>query len=272
MPDNLISITRPPTQPVVTQKNEAPKYPTEIISLPSQGFPYDANHPLSSGTLELKNLTAKEENLLTNQTLLKNGTLLDKLLESVIVDKSIKPDSMLMCDFDASIFALRRMAYGDNYDVTITCPKCGKDIPVEIDLSQMKNIDLNESFFVKGENNFSFELPYSKRMVTFKLLTRKDVYNIDKEIEGLKKAGKQSTEMTTRLSYIITSVDGETETSKIRKFVNGGELISKDSLELRKHIKEISPRLDSTFEFSCSNCDLERKQEVPMDMNFFWPK
>jgi len=272
MPDNnTISITRPSVTTPIPIKAEVPKYPTEIISLPSQGFPYDESNPLSSGTLELKNLTAKEENLLTNQTLMKNGTLLDKLLESVIVDKTVKTNEMLMCDFDAAIFALRRMAYGDSYEVTITCGKCGKDTQVDIDLSQMKNSELVESNFIKGQNNFIFELPYSKRTVTFKLLTRKDIFNIEKEIEAMKKVSKQSTEMTTRLSYIITSIDGENEVSKIRKFVNDGELISKDSLELRKYIKSISPTLDTTFDFTCSSCDSERKQEVPMGIGFFFP-
>ena len=271
--NNTIAITRPSVSgPIPTPiQKEVSKYPTEIISLPSQGLPYEDSNPLSSGTLELKNLTAKEENLLTNQTLMKNGTLLDKLLESVIIDKSIKTNDMLMCDFDASIFALRRMAYGDSYEVSVTCGRCGKDTLVDIDLNQMKNKDLNESNFIRGQNNFSFELPNIKKTITFKLLTRKDIYNIEKEIEGLKKVNKQSTEMTTRLSYIITSIEGDTDQAKIRKFVNDGELISKDSLELRKHIKEISPLLNTTFDFTCSSCDSERKQEVPMGIGFFFP-
>ena len=270
MPDNnTITISRPTVGNPIP-KPELPKFPTEIINLPSQGFPYNSSSPLSSGTLELKNLTAKEENLLTNQTLIKNGTLLDKLIEAVIVDKSIKIDDMLMADFDGAIFSLRRMAYGDNYDASITCARCGKENEIEIDLSVMKNKDINEELFVKGQNSFIFELPKSKKTITFKLLTRKDIYSIDKEIESLKKVSKQNVEMTTRLSYIITSVDGDTENKSIRKFVNE-ELTAKDSLELRKHIKLISPALDTTFDFTCKHCEVERKQEVPMGINFFWP-
>ena len=267
---DIIPITRPSMGNTIPQKQEQPKYPTEIISLPSQGLLYDVNSPLASGTLEVKNLTAKEENLLTNQSLIKNGTLLDKLLESVIVDKTIKIDDLLMVDFDSAIFATRRLAYGNSYDATITCGKCGKDNQVEIDLSVLKNKELDLTLYPKGENNFSFQLPNSKINITFKFLTRKDIYNIDKEIESLKKISKQSTEMTTRLNYIITSVDGDNTTARIRKFVDS-ELLSKDSLELRRHIKQLSPELNSTFEFCCSECDYKKEEVIPMGIMFLFP-
>jgi len=268
---DIIPITRPSAGMQQQPKTDStPKYPTETISLPSQGLLYDTSNPLSVGTLEMKNLTAREENLLTNQTLIKNGTLLDKLLESVIVDKTIKIDDLLMTDFDAAIFALRQLAYGTTYDAVVTCGRCGKENQVEIDLSILKNKDLDLSLYPKGENNFSFQLPNSKTNITFKFLTRKDIYNIDKEIESLKKISKQSTEMTTRLNYIITSVDGDNTTARIRKFVDG-ELLSKDSLELRRHIKQISPELNSTFEFCCSECEYRKEEQIPMGITFLFP-
>ena len=273
MSDNTITITRPSiANPIpAAQKIDIPKYPTEVISLPSQGIPYSDTSPLSSGELELKQMTAKEENLLVSQNLLKKNIVLDKLLESLVIDKDIKLDDMLMCDTDAAIFAIRRLAYGDTYDTTIGCSKCGKENEVAIDLSLMKNKEIDFSIFQKGENSIPFTLPNSKINITFKLLTRKDIYNIDKEIEGLKKINKESsTEITTRLIHIITSVDGSSETSKIRKFVNEN-LLSKDSLELRKYIKKISPALDTTFEFCCEHCDFKRKEETPMGVTFFWP-
>ena len=267
---DIIPITRPSAGMPPQSKPEQPKYPTEFISLPSQGLLYNSDSPLSTGQLEMKNLTAREENLLSNTTLLKNGTLIDKLLEAVIVDKTIKVDDLLMGDVDAAMIGLRAIAYGSKFDATITCGRCGKENQIELDISNMKNKELDLSLYPKGENSFPFQLPFSKTNITFKFLTRKDVYNIDKELESLKKISKQSAEMTTRLSYIITSVDGDNTTARIRKFVNE-EMLSKDSLELRRYIKSISPELDTTFEFCCTECDYKKVEAAPLGATFLFP-
>jgi len=267
---DTIPITRPSFGlPPAATKQET-KYPTEFISLPSQGLLYDVNNPLSSGILEMKQLSAREENLLSNTTLLKNGTLIDKLLEAVIVDKTIKVDDMIMQDVDAAMIALRALAYGNKFDAQVTCARCGKETQVELDISTMKNKELDLSLYPKGENNFPFQLPHSKVNITFKFLTRKDIYNIDKEIEALKKISKQSAEMTTRLNYIITSVDGDNTTARIRKFVDS-ELLSKDSLELRRYIKSLSPEFDTTFEFTCSHCEYTKVEAAPLGPTFLFP-
>ena len=268
---DIIPITRPSAGMAPQQsKPEQPKYPTEFISLPSQGLLYDSSNPLSTGQLEMKQLTAREENLLSNTTLLRNGTLIDKLLESVIVDKSIKVDDMLMVDVDASIIACRSISYGSKFDVQVTCGKCGKESQVEMDITTMKNKELDLSIYPKGKNEFPFQLPSSKVNITFKFLTRKDIYNIDKEIESLKKISKQSAEMTTRLNYIITSVDGDNSVARIRKFVDN-ELLSKDSLELRRYIKNISPEFDTSFEFHCEHCDYTKVEVPSLGTNFLFP-
>jgi hypothetical protein len=60
-------------------------------------------------------------------------------------------------------------------------------------------------------NEFTFTLPKSKNTITFKLLTHKDEQDISRELEGLKKINKDtSPELSTRLKYIITSVEGKT--------------------------------------------------------------
>ena len=64
-------------------------FPTEVIELPSKGLLYPKSSPLSKGTVELKYMSAKEEDILTNQNYLQKGTVIDKLLESLIVDKEI---------------------------------------------------------------------------------------------------------------------------------------------------------------------------------------
>lgn len=270
--DQIIPITRPTiSQPVpVPQKAEA-RFPTEVINLPSRGWFYPTDNPLSTGQIELKMMTAKEEDILTSPNLIQKNIVLDKLLESVVVNKAIPLDDMLICDRNAAFFAIRRLAYGDQYEATLTCGRCGRENSITIDLSKMDNRTFDFQKYPKGDNAFTFKLPYSGKTVTFKLLTKKDENLIDQELKGMEKISKDlRREITTRLGHIITALDGATERAAIRRFVNE-ELVSKDSLALRTHLRETMPDIDTTFDFQCTNCNLERKEETPMGVSFFWP-
>lgn len=270
MSDEIIPITRPNAGTTIVQKTEQ-KFPTEVINLPSKGWFYPLDNPLSSGTLELKMMTAKEEDILTSKNLIQKNLVLDKLLESVIIDKRVNPEDMFVCDRNAAFYAIRRLAYGDVYEATLTCGRCGKENMVSIDLGKMDNKPFDFEKYQRGENAFQVKLPYSGVTLTFKMLTKKDESAIEQELVGYSKISKDFTkEVTTRLFHIITAVDGVTEKPRIRKFVND-ELVSKDSLALRKYIRETMPDIDTTFDFSCVHCGLERKEDTPMGVSFFWP-
>ena len=268
----VISITRPSVgNPVVPPQKAESKFPTEVINLPSKGWFYPAESPLSSGTLELKMMTAKEEDILTSKNLIQKNIVLDKLLESVVIDKEIKLNDMLICDRNAAFFAIRRLAYGDKYDATLTCGRCGKENPVSIDLGKMDNKPFDFEKYPKGQNNFTFTLPFSGVTVTYKLLTKKDESDIEAQLTGLAKVNKDiSREITTRLAFMITGVDGDTTKARITSFVNN-ELQARDSLAFRKHVRDNMPDIDTTFDFTCGHCALERKEETPMGVSFFWP-
>ena len=272
MPDEIIPITRPSvSSPVPQLQSKEHKFPTEVITLPSKGWFYPETSPLSSGNLELKMMTAKEEDILTSKNLIQKNIVLDKLLESVIIDKRINPDEMLVCDRNAAFFAIRRLAYGDNYDATITCGRCGKENAISIDLSKLDNRPFDFDKYQRGENAFKFTLPYSKNVITYKILNKKDENLIETELATFAKLSKDLTkEVTTRLVHIIIAVNGIDDKSSIRKFVNEG-LMSRDSLALRKYIRDNMPDIDTTFDFSCSHCGLERKEDTPMGVSFFWP-
>ena len=270
MPDQIIPITRPTVTQPVPPKAEA-KFPTEVINLPSKGWFYSRENPLSSGQLELKMMTAKEEDILTSPNLIQKNLALDKVLEAVVIDKTVNVEDMLSCDRNAAFFALRRLAYGDQYEANLSCPRCGKENTVTIDLGKIDNRPFEFEKYPKEENALKFKLPYSGKTVTFKLLTKKDENAIDAELKGMEKISKDiRREITTRLGHIITAVDGVTDRATIRRFVNE-ELISKDSLALRTHMRETLPDIDNTFNFVCSSCQLERKEEIPMGLSFFWP-
>jgi hypothetical protein len=236
------------------------KLPTEVIELPSKGLLYPEGSELAKGTLEMKYMTAKEEDILTNQSYIQKGTVLDKLMKSLIISK-INYDELLIGDKNAIMVAARILGYGKDYSFSVL----GEDHTV--DLSTLENKLLNEELFKDGKNNFEFTLPHSGNKVTFKLLTHKDEQDISRELEGLKKINKDnSPELTTRLKYLITSVEGKTEKKDIREFVDN-YLLARDSRALREYVKEIQPDVDLTF-FPTGESN---RINIPIGVSFFWP-
>ena len=236
------------------------KLPTETIELPSKGLLYPEDSELAKGTVEIKYMTAKEEDILTNQSYIKDGTVLDKLMKSLIVTECDYND-LLIGDKNAIMVASRVLGYGGKYKFDYL----GEE--QEIDLALVENKELKEELFQNRVNEFSFTLPYSKNEVTFKLLTQKDEQAITRELNGLKKIKKDhSPELTTRLKYLITSVEGKRDTKDIRNFVDN-YLLAKDSRALREYIKEIQPDVDLTF----FPDDGTNRVNIPIGISFFWP-
>ena len=236
------------------------KLPTEVIELPSKGLLYPEGSELAKGTLEMKYMTAKEEDILTNQSYIQKGTVLDRLMKALIISE-ISYDELLIGDKNAIMVAARILGYGKDYSFSIL----GEDHTV--DLSTLESKTLNDELFKDGKNNFEFTLPHSGNKITFKLLTHKDEQSINRELEGLKKINKDnSPELTTRLKYLITSVEGKTESKDIREFVDN-YLLARDSRALREYIKEIQPDVDLTF-FPDGGGE---PTNIPIGLNFFWP-
>ena len=236
------------------------KFPTEVVELPSKGLLYPENSPLTSGKVEMKYMTAKEEDILTNQSYITKGIVLDKLLESLIVDKNINVKDLIIGDKNALFVAARILGYGKDYSFTYG----GKE--VTIDLSEIDNRPFDESLITKGVNEFSFTLPHSKNNITYKILNGHDEKNIDKEIEGLRKINKDTfPELSTRLKYIITSVENDRDNKTVRNFVDN-YLLAKDSRALREHIKSTQPDVDLTF-----TTDSGEEVAIPVGISFFWP-
>ena len=269
-----VPITRPQSfqAPPPSQKQEV-TYPTEVIELPSQGHFYPLEHPLSSGKLELKMMTAKEEDILMSQNLIKKGIVLDKLLETLIVDKNIKLDDLLLADKNAILVAARRLAYGDGYGpVEVTCPKCREKNQVTFNLGEIKNEEFNFDNYTRGENSFEFVLPYSKKTIQYKILTHKDEQQIENELKANNKIlkGSSSNEVTARLRSMIISVDGNSDRNYVKKYVET-EMVSRDALALRQYIKKNIPDVDLNFNFICGDCSHEERLGVPLTVQFFWP-
>ncbi len=249
---------------------EKRQFPTEVIDLPSKGHFYPEDNPLSSGQLEIKYMTAREEDILTSVNLIKKGLVIDMLLQSLIVDQNINYKDILIGDKNAIMVASRILGYGKEYIVDID-DDSGETESVTIDLTALKDKEIDFSKFERGKNEFSFTLPNSKRELTFKFLTSGDEDEIEKELKSLSKLKNPiDPEMTTRLKRRITSVDGNSDQSNINKFVDN-EFLSVDSLAFRDHISSITPDVDMNYSY-VSSIDGEVKEiTVPVTVQFFWP-
>ena len=249
-------------------ETQAHDFPTEIVELPSKGKLYPKDHPLSSGTIEMKYMTAKEEDILTNQSFIKNGVVLDKLFRSLIVSP-IEYNDLLLCDKNAIMIAARVLGYGKDYECMVTNPESGEEQKVNIDLTQLTERDIDWSLIQDNVNEFSLTLPASKRDVKIKILTQRDQNKIDKETKAMAKL-KRNASLTTMLKYVITEIDGDADNSKIRKFIDN-ELLAIDSRAIRKHLKSVTPDIDLSIEVPDEETGDTFRSQLNIGVDFFWP-
>jgi hypothetical protein len=260
------------TQQPVTPQNEEQTYqfPTEEVTLPSKGLLYPEGHPLRSGVIRMKYMTAREEDILTNQNYIKNGTVINKLLQSLIVTPCDYND-LLIGDKNSLLIAARILGYGSDYTFSFRDPSTGEEEEVTVDLTELDDKELDESLMKDGKNEFEFQLPHSKIPITFKMLTHGDEEKITKELKGLKKINKfTSAELTTRLKHMILSVNGDYEKKTIREFVDNA-LLARDSKSLRNYLSEIMPDIDLKVDLDFSSGATADGVSIPLGLNFFWP-
>ena len=248
---------------------EEQKFPSELITLPSKGLLYAKDSPLKKGEVEMKYMTAREEDILTNVNYIKNGTVLDKLVQSLMVDK-FDFDSLLIGDKNAVLIAARILGYGAEYEIKKPHPQTGQEEVISIDLTSLNDKELDSSLINEGRNEFEFQLPASKRTVTFKLLTHGDEKKIEQELEGLKRLNREGFEGTTRLKHTIIAVDGNFDMKIVREFIDKS-LLARDARALRLHIKEISPDTELKVDLTYSDGYIEYGVPFPLGVDFFWP-
>tara|TARA_R110002167_G_scaffold213735_1_gene418346 strand:+ start:30 stop:827 length:798 start_codon:yes stop_codon:yes gene_type:complete len=255
-----------------TQQTTQPQhqYPTEEVTLPSKGLLYPEGSPLRSGKVTMKYMTAKEEDILTNQNYIKNGTVIDKLLQSLVVDTT-KLEDLLIGDKNAILVAARILGYGQDYTFKYPHPDTGEYEEVTIDLTEADDKVIDESKMIEGKNEFEFELPTSKTLLTFKLLTQSDDKKIESELKGLKKINKNdSSELTTRLKHVIQSVNGDRTQKTIRDFVDN-QFLARDARAFRAYLDTIMPDIDLSFDLTFDDGSIIEDVTIPIGIQFFWP-
>lgn len=243
--------------------------PTQPLDLPSKGLLYPESSPLSSGQVELYLPTAMHEDILTNRNFIQQGVVIDKFLQAIIASK-IDYNELLLGDKNAIMIGARILAYGSQYSFKYTPPGLNISEDVTVDLSQLKEKEIDWSKVTKGKNEFEYELPMTKQLVTYKITTHKDETAIEAEIKGLQKVNKNlSSDVTVRLAHSIVAVNGDRDRKVIRDFVRNMPI--KDSQDLRKRIVMSTPDIVMKFDFTTASGEVVEGLNLPMTVDFLWP-
>jgi len=245
--------------------------PVELAPLPSRGAVYPTHSPLyGQETLEIRAMTAREEDILSSTAYLKKGTVITELIKSCLTDKTINPIDLLVGDRNALMVAIRVTGYGADYDVELECDECNSKAPRVFNLAELPIKRLEISPVSAGLNLFEFLLPYSKKVVRFKFLSGRDEEEITTTAAKQKKLGLQGeSSVTTGLLYSICSIDGVEDRAKIAGFVR--MMPARDSLALRNYIRDNEPGITMRQEVACPSCGHSEEVNMPMGSNFLWP-
>ena len=246
--------------------------PTELVDLPSKGMFYAEDHPLRGvETLEIKHMTAKEEDILTSETLLRNGVALERLLRSVIVDKSVDPNSLLIGDKNALLIAVRETGFGSVYTTNVACPSCGILNEKDFSLENKTYITPETPDDVASLDNGNFLLNFEKYnlSVELRLLTGADEINITRALEKRKKMKLESANVTSLLKNIIVAVNDSDDPEILQSFVE--QVPASLSRKIRSTYDSLMPNVQVFNDFTCDSCSHTESMEVPITIGFFWP-
>ena len=273
LPAEPTTKTTEPLAPVVVIQETGLNFvsPTEYVALPSRGKFYPEGHPLKNkGDVEIRYMTAKEEDILVSKTLLKKGIALERMLENLIVDKTIKVDDLILGDKNAMFVAARISGYGSAYETEVTCPNCLTKSKSVFNLSEIKETVLPEVLNETGRGTFLISLPRTKVDVEVRLLLGKDERELQEQQENRVKTKQGENRTTSQMKKITVAVDGHTERKVIDSFID--RLPASDARVLREEYRKITPDLDMKQTFECAKCNFDEEIEVPLTVDFFWPK
>jgi hypothetical protein len=243
----------------------------DIVDLPSNGEFYPEGHALKENpTVEVRQMTAKEEDILLNQSYLKQGVVVEKLLHSLVITKDFKLDDLLIGDKNAILTQVRRSAYGDEYPVEAVCRSCMTKTENTFDLEECvrnKPLTLVEGVERTEKNTFTFIAPKTKAKVEIRFLTGADEKALaDKE----KKYKKHNVDFSASLeTYKMIIVSVNDDPSLVESYVENMPL--RDAKKLKEVMKEIQPGIEMKGQFICPSCETEVEMDLPINFRFLWP-
>ena len=250
--------------------------PTEFVELPSRGQFYPTDHPLhGKDVIEMRFMTAKDEDILTSPALLKKGVAIDRLIQNLVVDNNINPSNLLIGDKNAMLLAARISGYGEQYPVALQCNSCGEVTQHDFNLAEL---ELNHGVQPGEGNNVSLtergtfiaELPVTKFSAEFRLLTGEDENYLQQSAEKLKKYSLPEASATNLLKRLVVTINGVESSSEISNFIDN--MPAQDARFLRACVQVVTPNVDMSQEVECSSCGAVTETEVPFTSEFFWPQ
>lgn len=259
-----------PTEDVPTMPNPLDFVtPTQFVELPSKGR-YPQGHPLhGQSSIEIKYMTAKDEDILTNRSLLKKGLAIDRLIRNVIKDKTIDASSLYMGDRNAILIYARASAYGNDYTTKVSCPSCGEKSTLNFDLfeHEVYHGDNIEGLDVEDlqDGTFKVILPLSKVEAVIRPLNGRDELAM---VQGKKDPTENL--MTNQMKTYTVSFNGYADQNLINQVVDA--MTAVDSKVLRDAFKLVSPDVKMETNFECPSCGNEEVIRVPLGADFFWPE
>ena len=276
---NRVSGAHTQTDPPVTAVQDGATFdplsfvaPTDFVELPSKGIGYPEGHPLSGKeTIEIKFMTAKEEDILSSKALLKKGVAIERFIESIIVDRKIKAEDLLVGDRNAILIAARTSGYGNIYETQIGCPSCGEKSHFAFDLNdkKVKETELNDDIVRNEDGTFQINMPFSKFKVDFRLLRGADEVYLTKMASNKRKSKAADTSLSDQYKRMIARIEGHTDRSVVSRYVDA--MPTQDSTHLRKCYRQVTPDVTISEDFECPSCGYEQELEVPFGADFFWP-
>jgi len=276
------SVPKPqtPLRPSVPSAPQAPPnpfgvsfvVPTEVVNLPSKGKYYDPQSPMfNKESVEIKQMTAKQEEILSNLGYLEDGSMIERLISSILIDTSIIASELMPADQNAIIIAARRSSYGNEYEVEQTCPNCKGNHIFTFDLEKTSiKEDIPEDVTVLEESGyFQFETPQTGLKTVIRVLTAEDEAYLRQQNEKASKLKIQNSETINFLRRVIVSVNGITDTALLNELYEVLPVL--DIRKIKKTLRDITPSLDTSQEVACSGCGITTESEVPFSLGFFWP-
>tara|TARA_R110001583_G_scaffold30104_8_gene104396 strand:- start:1344 stop:2195 length:852 start_codon:yes stop_codon:yes gene_type:complete len=247
--------------------------PTEFVDLPTQGKFYPEGHPLhNKETVEIRYMTAKDEDILTSKTLLKKGVAVDRMLANILVDKNIKIEDLFVGDKNAIIIAARISGYGPEYKTNVTCPSCGATAENEFDLNDILEKGTAEPYNdiqIEADGTFNITLPKTKVVAQCRLVSGKDEKRLEAVAAKRKKHGLPENTLTELVKTLIVSLNGESERKVVEGFVD--QMPALDSKFLRAAYNRVVPNVDMKHVYGCESCGVETSLDMPFSVSFFWP-
>lgn len=247
--------------------------PTDFVDLPSGGKFYPKDSPLyGAEKLEVRYMTAKEEDLLVSPGLIKAGIAMDRVIESLLVDKRIRAKDLLVGDKSAILINIRKNAFGEDYEFGFYCAKCGETNKHVKDLNdiQIKELKTDEGCSITEHGTILLKLPKSKATVELKFLKGEDETAIEQVIEKRAKNNLAEESLLIRYRYMMISVNGSSDMETIVSFIETMPVL--DSRILRKKYSELNPDILLNYSADCKKCGHTTEGGVPIMADFFWPK